>query len=430
MHPLAHLAVIWAGVFFSVVAAKKTRLTPVLFFLFIGFVLVNVGILPQQSGEFIQDFAELGIILIMFALGFEESTDNFLGSIKKSWGIALFGALGPFAAAYVIADYIWQNPEVSLMSALAMTATAVSLTMVSLRSLNLQNSPVATRIMTSAVLDDIGALIAVAVVVPLVSGDGTFTAATALATAGKALLFFVIVTVVGAWIFPHRPKGWFRKVPLIGKLGVRHFLMFDHGRYATLAILLVALSVGLLATWFGFHPAVGAYMAGLIIHEEYLKAEDDPPSTLLEKRKLNVYEETKQIVDSAAFHWIGPVFFVDLGAKLIFDLALFQTVLPYALVLTATLFVVQVVSAGLAARYTGGMNAAESLMIGFGMLGRAELAFVVMDIAYIDYPIIGDEAFFTLMITAFLLNVTVPLTIGWWQPHYLRSIENKNPAPV
>ena len=30
----------------------------------------------------------------------------------------------------------------------------------------------------------------------------------------------------------------------------------------------------------------------------------------------------------------------------------------------------------------GGYNFVESVMIGFGMLGRAELAFVVLDIAY------------------------------------------------
>jgi Kef-type K+ transport system membrane component KefB len=421
MHPLTHLAIIWAGVFVAVVAAKKTRLTPVLFFLFVGFVLVNVGVLPQQSGEFIRDFAELGIILIMFALGFEESTDNFLDSIKKSWGIALFGALGPFAVAYLITDAIWDNDAISLMCALAMTATAVSLTMVSLRSLNLHNSAVATRIMTSAVLDDIGALVAVAIMVPLAAGQGEVTLAGVVTIAGKAALFFVVVSVIGAWIFPHKPKSWFRNVPLLGRLGVRHFLMFDNGRYATLAILLVALVVGLLATYFGFHPAVGAYMAGLIVKEEYFKSDENGIETAFEKRKENVYGESKRIVDNAAFQWIGPVFFVDLGAKLIFDLTLFQTVIPYAIVLTISLFIAQVSSAGLAARYTGGMNAAESLMIGFGMLGRAELAFVVLDIAYIDNPILSDEAFFTLMITAFCLNIAVPLTIGWWQPYYEKA---------
>ena len=70
MLPLVHLALIWAAVLAAAVAAKKTRLTPVFFYLFIGFLLVNVGVLPKQSGPFIREFAELVIIFIMFALGF------------------------------------------------------------------------------------------------------------------------------------------------------------------------------------------------------------------------------------------------------------------------------------------------------------------------------------------------------------------------
>ncbi len=38
-----------AAVFIAVVAAKKTRLTPVLLFLFMGFALVNVGVVPVES---------------------------------------------------------------------------------------------------------------------------------------------------------------------------------------------------------------------------------------------------------------------------------------------------------------------------------------------------------------------------------------------
>lgn len=418
MHPLVHLALIWAGVFAAVVAAKKTRLTPVLFYLFIGFALVNVGVLPQQSGPFIREFAELGIIFIMFALGFEESTDNFIGSLKKSWGIALFGALGPFAVAYVITDYIWNDPDISLMCALAMTATAVSLTMVSLRGEGLQHSVVATRIMTSAVIDDIGALVALAIMVPLAAGHESITMASLVITGGKAALFFVVVTIIGAWIFPHKPAGWFRHVPIIGRFGVKHMLTFDHGRYATLVILLVALVVGLVAQYFGFHPAIGAYMAGLIVKEEYFRIDEKKDTGVYVGRVESAYEETKIIVDNAAFLWIGPVFFVDLGAKLIFDRDLMVQILPYAVALAIGLFLVQVFTAGLAAKYTGGMTWHQSLMIGFGMLGRAELAFVVMDIAYVQHQILHVDAFFTLMITAFFLNVSVPLTIRWWRPYY------------
>ena len=418
MQPLVHLAFIWAGVFAAVVAAKKTRLTPVLFYLFIGFFLVNVGVLPKESGPFIREFAELGIIFIMFALGFEESTDNFIASLKKSWGIALFGALGPFAITYLIADAIWNDPNISLMCALAMTATAVSLTMVSLQSEGLQNSVVATRIMTSAVIDDIGALVAVAIMVPLATGQESFSVTGMVLTGGKAASFFVVVSIIGAWIFPHKPAGWFKHVPIIGRFGVKHMLTFDHGRYATLVILLVALTVGLTASYFGFHPAVGAYMAGLIVKEEYFHITDKTQTSVYGGRIESAYEESKNIVDNAAFLWIGPVFFVDLGANLIFDRDILMQVLPYAIALTVGLIIVQVTSAGLAARYTGDMTWHQSLMIGFGMLGRAELAFVVMDIAYVQNKILPPEAFFTLMMTAFCLNVAVPLTIRWWRPYY------------
>ncbi len=418
MHPLVHLALIWTGVFAAAVAAKKTRLTPVLFYLFIGFLLVNIGVLPKQSGPFIREFAELGIIFIMFALGFEESTDNFISSLKKSWGIALFGALGPFAVAYVITDYIWNDPDISLMCALAMTATAVSLTMVSLRGEGLQHSVVATRIMTSAVIDDIGALVALAIMVPLAAGQESITMASLVVTGGKAALFFVVVTIIGAWIFPHKPAGWFRHVPIIGRFGVKHMLTFDHGRYATLVILLVALVVGLVAQYFGFHSAIGAYMAGLIVKEEYFRIDEKKETGIYVGRIESAYEETKIIIDNAAFLWIGPVFFVDLGAKLIFDWDLMTQIMPYAVALAIGLFLVQVFTAGLAAKYTGGMTWYQSLMIGFGMLGRAELAFVVMDIAHVQHKILHVDAFFTLMITALFLNVSVPLTIRWWRPYY------------
>ena len=350
MHSLVHLALIWAAVLAAAVAAKKTRLTPVFFYLFIGFLLVNVGVLPKQSGPFIREFAELGIIFIMFALGFEESTENFIGSLKKSWGIALFGALGPFAVTYVITDTIWNDPDISLMCALAMTATAVSVTMVSLRGEGLQNSVVATRIMTSAVIDDIGALVALAIMVPFAVGQESISMASLVITGGKAALFFVVVTIIGAWIFPHKPAGWFRHVPVIGRFGVKHMLTFDHGRYATLIVLLVALVVGLLAYYFGFHPAIGAYMAGLIVKEEYFDIVEKKETGVYVGQVHSAYEETKIIIDNAAFLWIGPVFFVDLGAKLIFDRELMLQILPYAVVLTFGLFVVQVSTAGLACK--------------------------------------------------------------------------------
>jgi Kef-type K+ transport system membrane component KefB len=409
MHDILILAIIWASVFLASFLAHRTRLTPVLWYLFCGAALVNLGILPTEMPVFIKDFSELGIIIIMFAIGFEEETSNFLGSIKRSWGIAFFGAIVPFAIAYSAAYYFWGDANNALLCGLAMTATAVSLTMVSLKTEGLSKLPAATGIMTSAVLDDIASLALVAIMVPIAAGEATVSASGILLVGGKAVAFFLLVTIMGAWLFP-ASQGWVKRIPLIGQFDLRKVLAMGEGEYTVLALLLVAVSVGLVAHEFGFHPAVGAYMAGLVIQREYF--------SFHEHRSIDFHQQAQQMIDNVAFTWIGPVFFVTLGTQLIFDTTLFLNVIPYATILFLALFVGQIVSAGLAARYTGGFDWPESLMIGFGMLGRAELAFVVMDIAYVQHNIMSSDTFYTLMITAFMLNISVPLTIRWWKTRF------------
>jgi hypothetical protein len=44
--------------------------------------------------------------------------------------------------------------------------------------------------------------------------------------------------------------------------------------------------------------------------------------------------------------------------------------------------------------------------------------FVVFDIAFVQQKIITEEVFYTLMLTAFWLNVAVPVSIAWWKPYY------------
>jgi len=409
MHDMSILAIIWFSVFLASYLAKLTRLTAVLWYLFFGALLVNIGLVPEKMPEFIHNFSELGIIVIMFALGFEEETDNFIKGIKRSWGIALFGAIVPFAVAYSTTYYFWNDANMALLCGLAMTATAVSLTMVSLKSEGLSKTPAATGIMTSAILDDIASLALVAILVPLAAGEATVSITGILFILAKAISFFLVVAIIGKWVFP-TSQGLIRFIPILGWFNLRKILSMGQGEYAVLALLLIAVSVGLLAHAFGFHPAIGAYMAGLVIHREYFDFHQE--------RKTDYFKNSREIIDNVAFTWIGPVFFVTLGTHLIFDLEIFTSVLPYALILFFGLFIGQISSASIAARYTGKFDWPSSLMIGFGMLGRAELAFVVMNIAYVQYNIMSIEAFYTLMITAFLLNVSVPLTIRWWKSKF------------
>ncbi len=113
--------------------------------------------------------------------------------------------------------------------------------------------------------------------------------------------------------------------------------------------------------------------------------------------------------------------------------------LPAVIVLYLAVVTLQITSAGLAARYTGNYHWHESVMIGLGMLGRAELAFIVINIAFVQNKIIDVTEFYILMFTAFLLNITVPISLKWWKPFYLgfkqlnllgATLSRPEPAPI
>lgn len=415
MDNLLSLALIWATVILSSWLAKKTNLTPLVYYLVAGSLLVNFNLLPVTPTHFIEGFSEFGIILIMFALGFEENPTAFIRSAKRSWGIALFGALAPFFTAYLIAFYFWNDHNIALLVGLTMTATAVSLTMMVLKHENLHLTKAATGIMTSAVLDDVASLVLVAILVPIVAGQEVPTFMGIGIILLKSIGFFVFIFLCAISIFPTKEPDPENKNPsFFQRYGLNNLLAFNDGRDATLSILMVAVVFGAIAHAMGLHSAVGAYMAGLIMTPAlfYIPKKGEP---------INRYKKTRKIIDDVAFSWIGPVFFVNLGAKLIFDLDLIISVLDETLILVLAIFIAQVSSAALAARYTGNFSFEESMMIGFGMLGRAELAFVVMDIGYVNNRIFTSEVFYTLMFTAFALNILVPICIRFWAPYFKES---------
>jgi len=171
---------------------------------------------------------------------------------------------------------------------------------------------------------------------------------------------------------------------------------------------------------FDFHPAIGAYLAGLFLKKDYFIFDKE-----VERREDQHLDSSKAVIDHIAFTVFGPIFFVTLGTKIHFDLAILSHLVPAILVLFILVFIIQIFSAAIAARYTGNYTFEESVMIGIGMLGRAELAFIVINLAFTEHHIITVEQFYTLIFTVFLLNISVPLMIKWWKPYYMKEKEFK-----
>jgi Kef-type K+ transport system membrane component KefB len=431
-------AIILAIVVVSKLLAKKTSTVDVLWLIIFGALFANIGWLPEHN-ETLDLIGEWGIVFIMFALGFDEDLSHFKEGLLRSWGIAVIGALFPFFTAYFTAQFFGFDNNAALLWGLTMTATAVSLTMVTLKNEDLHKSVAATGIMTAAVIDDILSLIGVAIVVPIALASSS--AVGGLANEGlnavglavillKVVAFFFLVIVFGLFAFPETvPEKLSPNASLIQKvdfyftqifkyINIKDLLLAYKGEFTPLIMISVAMSLGAVAHMFDFHPAIGAYLAGLFLKKEYFIFDAEE-----ERRTDQHFESSKNVVDHIAFTVFGPIFFVTLGTKIHFDAQILMEILPMVLTLFAGIFIFQILSAALAAKYTGGYTTQESVMIGLGMLGRAELAFIVINLAFTEHHIISVEEFYTLIFTLFLLNVSVPLTIKWWKPYYLGEKE-------
>ena len=425
-------AIILSIVVISKLIAKKTSSVDVVWLIIFGAVFANLGLLPSHN-ETLEVIGEWGIVFIMFALGFDEDLSHFKDGLLRSWGIAVFGAIFPFVAAYYVALFFGYSTNEAMLWGLTMTATAVSLTMVSLRNENLHKTKAATGIMTAAVVDDVLSLIGVAIVIPIVLASSSIESGgvdpfSILVILFKVVAFFTIVIILGLFAFPGiapkklppNPNLWqkadFYVTKIFQYFQIKDLILAYRGEFTPLIMISIAMTLGAIAYLFGFHPAIGAYLAGLFLKKEYFIF-----STKIERRKDQHFIKSKSVVDHIAFTVFGPIFFVNLGAKIHFDFSLLYQSLPLILTLFIAVFTFQVLSAAISARFTGGYNTKESIMIGFGMLGRAELAFVVINLAFSEHHIIDETQFFTLVMTIFLLNISVPLSIKWYKPYFLKE---------
>ena len=415
-------------VILSKALAKKTATVDVLWLIIFGSLFANLGLIPEHH-EVLEYIGEWGIVFIMFALGFDEDLEHFKNGLRRSLGIAIIGAIFPFIAGFLSAKLFGYSDSVALLWGLTMTATAVSLTMVSLKAKNLHKSTAATGIMTAAVVDDVLSLIGVAIIIPLAlnasknHGELTIDFTNLAIISIKVVIFFLIALIIGLFAFPERvPPKLPPNASLLQKLdyyltklfvpiSIKRILIMYGGEFTPLVMVFVAMTMGAIADLFGFHPAIGAYIAGLFMKKDYFLFENA-------SRPDKIYKESKFVMDHIAFTIFGPIFFVNLGSKIIFDFDILSTIWWQVLVLFFLVFSFQILSAALAARFTGGYSWPDSVMIGVGMLGRAELAFIVINIAYTEHHIFDTAQFQTLIFATFLLNISVPLMINWWKPYY------------
>lgn len=360
------MAVIW------VVAVTLRRFgIPSIMGELVGGVIVGPAVLGWvQPNEIISVLAEMGIFFLMLHAGVETDAKEFFAALKRSYGVAVVGALIPFTVSFSIATLFGLATEQAVFVGLVMTGTAVVITIKILEDIGLQNARFARIIVASCMNDVLLTLVLFSMIFGMLNGEAFNTTEMAI-TLGKIVVFFGVTLLVGYFLYPM----------------LRHPFHHREGKGFTF-ILVLGLAMGLFAEFIGLHMIFGAYMAGLFFD---IEVADEKLIQMVRGRLYGI-----------AYEFLGPIFFISLGFHITFDIFKGPEIW-FMLALSITVIIGQVLSAGGMARRLA-LSWPEALSVGVGMCGRAEMTFILASLG-LGMGLLDDKVFSVLIFSAFLLNM-------------------------
>lgn len=376
---LIELVIILVGAKIGAEVMYRLKQPAVIGELLVGMVL-GVGLLgwiDVDEGGVIEVLAEIGVILLLFEVGLETDLREFARLGRSALTVASIGVVTPFILGFGAAQLMsigGATTETALFVGAAMTATSVGITARVFADLGRLHTDEAKTIIGAAVIDDIMGLIILAVVVGLLSGDGSFDAMLLLSTTAKALGFLVVVLAVG--------------VPLI-----KHFFRFIawlrvEGAYVV-GVVGIAIAAGIAGeTLAGLAPIVGAFAAGLVVAQAG------------EHRRLD--RELRPVV-----HLFVPIFFLSIGAQV--DVAVLID--PEVLLAGGVISVLAVAGKIAAGFGTGGST--DKWIVGVGMIPRGEvgLIFVALGATQLQ-SVVGSEETAIVVMMVMVTTLLAPLLLN------------------
>ncbi|MFC4248515.1 cation:proton antiporter [Natribaculum luteum] len=335
--------------------------------------------------EELEILAELGVFLLMIYVGMEVDIHDLFELGPQSLMIAFGGFVLPFALGYGVGVYVGTSVEQALFIGIAMAATSLATKSRILVDLDVLDTRIAGVLLGGALLSDVGVMVVFAGINGFIR-TGEVTAIRLALLIGQALLFFVVVLVVGDRFLPYvwlQLQRWMERHQFVDKTST-----------FTVA-LVVALLFAFFAAAVGLHMIIGGFMAGLFLRQAQLDPE--------------IYEHMYSVVYDLAMGFFAPIFFVTVAFDL--TLGVFTTAPGLLAIILAIAFVGKIAGSWLFSLPTK-LSSKEGLVIGFGMNGRGTVEIVIVS-AGLSAGVIGQELFSLLVFTAIFTTALVPITVKW-----------------
>ena len=322
-------------------------------------------------------FSRYGIIFMLFLVGLETSLGNLRQVGMQSTLVALIGVVAPFSLGLVLT--ILFLPELSLQTdlfiAATLIATSVGITASVLRDIGHHQTKTASTILGAAIIDDVLGLIILAVVSGIIVSGGVEVWGILLIIL-LSLLFFVIALVLG-------PK--FLNFAI---WAVRHLDLAEAKMFISF---LFVMTLAWLANLIGLATIIGAFTAGVVLHDGYFRHWGDASKHRLSIKDLISPLETILV----------PIFFVLMGVQV-----KLETFLDRDVVFVALLFILVAIVGKLLAGL-GALRGCNPLAVGIGMMPRGEVGLIFAALGK-SLGVLGDELFSSIVIMVVVTTLITP----------------------
>ena len=329
----------------------------------------------------VRDFADVGVILLMFVAGLE--TD--LAEMRRVGKVAFWAAFGGVAlpmAAGIATAVLFGLPlywEAIFIGAI-LTATSVSISAQTLMELGALRSREGATILGAAVIDDVMGIIVLSFVVAFAraSNDGVDVAGVAMVVVRMAG-YFALAAAAGRLFAPL--LRWVGRLPV------------------TQAVLAGALVIVFVYAWAaeyagGVAAITGAYIAGVLLAQTPFKQQID----------TGVHPLTYSI--------FGPLFFIGIGLQA--NGRELGDSVAFTVALVAVAIAAKAVGSGVFSRAFG-FSTAESIRVGVGMISRGEVGLIVAGYGLAN-GLIGQPVFSASVIMVLVTTMVTPPLLRWTFP--------------
>jgi glutathione-regulated potassium-efflux system ancillary protein KefC len=241
----------------AVPVARFLGLGSIIGYLFAGILIGPWGLKFVTSPDEMLEFAEFGVVLMLFLVGLELEPQR-LWSLRKTifgWGnVQLFGSAALLGVVALLFGIDWHLAVVAGLG-LAMSSTAIGLGVLAER--NLMATTSGESILSVSLLQDIAAIPILALVPFLAFAAGHEGS--------------------GGWLGAAKAIGMIAVIILGGRLLLRPMLRWiaksDTPEIFTAASLLLVVATAALMNWVGLSMALGAFLAGVLLAESEYRRE-------------------------------------------------------------------------------------------------------------------------------------------------------------